>query len=122
MSHKQSSLHSSSAIDNKIGLNRKQNSFIGTNYLHNKVLELYFHYFFLGVLQKHKWENAMTIDKESWGFRRNAPLADYFTLKELVKELVITVSTGGNLLMNIGPTKDGIIPPIFEERLRDMGD
>ncbi|XP_058790629.1 alpha-L-fucosidase-like [Phymastichus coffea] len=74
-----------------------------------------------GILQKHKWENAMTIDKRSWGFRRNAPLEDYYTLKELVKELVITVSTGGNLLMNVGPTKDGIISPIFEERLRGMG-
>ncbi|XP_014210493.1 alpha-L-fucosidase [Copidosoma floridanum] len=74
-----------------------------------------------GVLQKHKWENAMTIDKKSWGFRRNAPLEDYFTLEEIIKELVITVSTGGNLLMNVGPTKDGIISPIFQERLRGIG-
>ena len=27
----------------------------------------------------------------------------------------------GNLLMNIGPTADGVIRPIFEERLRDVG-
>lgn len=63
----------------------------------------------------------MTIDKKSWGFRRNAVLSEYLTLPELVKELVITVSCGGNLLMNVGPTKDGIITPIFEERLRGMG-
>ena len=31
------------------------------------------------------------------------------------------VSCGGNLLMNIGPTHDGRIVPIFEERLRQMG-
>ncbi|KAH0535268.1 alpha-L-fucosidase [Cotesia glomerata] len=74
-----------------------------------------------GVLQKHKWENAMTIDKKSWGFRRNAALSEYLTTSELIKELVITVSCGGNLLMNVGPTKDGIIPPIYEERLREMG-
>ena len=30
-------------------------------------------------------------------------------------------SCGGNLLMNIGPTKDGRIVPIFEERLRQFG-
>ena len=28
---------------------------------------------------------------------------------------------GGNLLMNIGPTHDGRIIPIFEERLRQVG-
>lgn len=76
---------------------------------------------YLGVLQKHKWENAMTIDKKSWGYRRNADLSQYLTTAELIKELVITVSCGGNLLMNVGPTKDGIIPPIYEERLRDIG-
>lgn len=63
----------------------------------------------------------MTVDKKSWGFRRNAILSEYFTLAELVKELIVTVSCGGNLLMNVGPTKDGIISPIFEERLRGMG-
>lgn len=35
--------------------------------------------------------------------------------------LVETVSCGGNLLMNVGPTHDGRIAPIFEERLRQMG-
>ncbi|XP_035733443.1 alpha-L-fucosidase-like [Vespa mandarinia] len=74
-----------------------------------------------GILLPHKWENCMTIDKKSWGFRRNAPLNEYFTLNELIKELVTTVSCGGNLLMNVGPTKDGIISPIFEERLRGIG-
>ncbi|OWF35293.1 alpha-L-fucosidase-like isoform X2 [Mizuhopecten yessoensis] len=74
-----------------------------------------------GVLQKHKWENAMTIDKYSWGFRRNARLADFLTIEELLKTFVGTVSCGGNMLMNIGPTHDGRIAPIFEERLRQMG-
>ncbi|XP_033222354.1 plasma alpha-L-fucosidase-like isoform X2 [Belonocnema kinseyi] len=73
------------------------------------------------VLQPHKWENAMTIDRQSWGFRRNADLTDYISLEELVGELVVTVSCNGNLLLNIGPAKDGRIDPIFEERLRGMG-
>lgn len=30
-------------------------------------------------------------------------------------------SCGGNLLMNIGPTHDGRIIPIFEERLKQFG-
>lgn len=75
----------------------------------------------IGVLQPHKWENAMTIDKKSWGYRRNAPLSDYLTTFELIKTMTETVSCGGNILMNIGPSKDGIIKPIFQERLQNVG-
>merc|ERR1712137_1505128 len=34
---------------------------------------------------------------------------------------VETVSCGGNMLLNIGPTHYGEISPIYEERLRDIG-
>ena len=30
-------------------------------------------------------------------------------------------SCGGNLLLNVGPTHDGRIVPIFQERLEQMG-
>lgn len=33
----------------------------------------------------------------------------------------IIFSCGGNILMNVGPTHDGRILPVFEERLRDIG-
>ncbi|XP_069692539.1 alpha-L-fucosidase-like [Periplaneta americana] len=74
-----------------------------------------------GMLLAHKWENCMTIDKRSWGYRRNAKLSEFLTMDELLQTLAETISCGGNLLMNVGPTKDGMIAPIFEERLRDMG-
>lgn len=41
----------------------------------------------LGTLQKHKWENAMTIDKQSWGYRPNARLEDFLTVAEIVQGL-----------------------------------
>lgn len=63
----------------------------------------------------------MTLDKYSWGNRANARLEDFYTSDELIAELVTTVSCGGNILVNVGPTKTGMIDPIFEERLRDMG-
>lgn len=74
-----------------------------------------------GTLVVHKWENAMTVDKESWGYRRNARLADYHTIEELLAELASTVSCNGNFLLNVGPTSDGVILPAFEERLTQMG-
>ncbi|KAK6176151.1 hypothetical protein SNE40_014490 [Patella caerulea] len=74
-----------------------------------------------GVLQKRKWENAMTIDRASWGFRRDASLNGYLTTQDIIATFVETVSCGGNMLMNIGPTKEGTITPLYEERLGDMG-
>ncbi|XP_037088159.1 alpha-L-fucosidase-like [Pollicipes pollicipes] len=74
-----------------------------------------------GVLQKHKWENCMTVDRYSWGYRRDISLASIRSMEELTRELAETVSCGGNLLLNVGPTHDGRIVPIFEERLRQMG-
>nr|CAB3247383.1 alpha-L-fucosidase [Phallusia mammillata] len=75
-----------------------------------------------GTLQTRKWENAMTIDKGSWGYRRNIQFDQYMTIEELLQELVTTISCNGNILVNVGPTKEGTITPVFEERLRQMGE
>ena len=53
--------------------------------------DIYIYLSLPGVLQKHKWENAMTIDRYSWGFRREATIDQYLSIQELVSELVITV-------------------------------
>ena len=45
----------------------------------------------VGKLQKIKWENAMTIDRHSWGFRREANLKDYLKIEELITQLASTV-------------------------------
>lgn len=39
----------------------------------------------------------------------------------LLQDLVHTVALGGNYLLNVGPTPDGMIPAVFEERLRGVG-
>ncbi len=44
-----------------------------------------------GKLQNHKWENCLTIDSQSWGFRRNARLEDYLSAHDLISSLAETV-------------------------------
>nr|XP_002124240.2 alpha-L-fucosidase-like [Ciona intestinalis] len=74
-----------------------------------------------GVLQHHKWENCMTIDRHSWGYRRNANIQDYLTIHDIISTFASTISCGGNMLMNVGPTKAGMISPVFQDRLREFG-
>jgi len=69
----------------------------------------------------HPWENAFTLDTQSWGYRRNAVLGDYMTTAEVIATVVQTVALGGNALINIGPAHDGSIDPIFADRLTGLG-
>ena len=57
----------------------------------------------------------------SFGYNRNERLEDYSTSEELVHMLINKVARGGNLLLNIGPTADGRIPEIMQQRLSDIG-
>ncbi|CAH8680514.1 unnamed protein product [Schistosoma rodhaini] len=75
-----------------------------------------------GKLVKHKWENCMTLDCCSWGFRREITLDKILTPEQLISEVIETVTFGGNILINVGPTSYGTISPIYEERLLQLGE
>ena len=68
----------------------------------------------------HPWEECRGIGG-SFGFNRFETTAHYMTSAQCVETLIEKVSRGGNLLLNIGPQADGLIPVIMEERLLDMG-
>lgn len=59
---------------------------------------------------------------KSFGYNRNETAENYRSATELLHLLIDTVSRGGNLLLDIGPTADGRIPAIMEQRLLDMGE
>ncbi|KAK3734282.1 hypothetical protein QZH41_015136 [Actinostola sp. cb2023] len=75
-----------------------------------------------GVLQSHKFEDATTADKLSWGYRRNMNIGDLHTAKAILEEMIIAISCGGNFLLNVGPTHDGRIDAVFQERLLQIGE
>lgn len=68
----------------------------------------------------HPWEENRGMGF-SYAFNRNEPLENYRTGKELVWMLADLVSRGGNLLLNVGPTADGRIPAIQQDRLLALG-
>lgn len=73
------------------------------------------------MVRRFKSLNPISIDKYSWGYRREAQISDYRTVAEIIEELVITISRNGNLLLGVSATKDGVIPQLFQERLAQVG-
>ncbi len=74
-----------------------------------------------GDVIHHPWEETRGIGG-SFGYNRNENLDDYESSGFLIHYLIDKVARGGNLLLNVGPTADGRIPVIQQQRLRDMGD
>jgi len=70
----------------------------------------------------HKWENAFTLDLQSWGYRRTMRASEVMSPEAMISNIVTTVACNGNALINIGPRKDGTIASIFQERLLQMGE
>ncbi len=68
----------------------------------------------------HAWEENRGLGF-SYGFNRNEDLGDYATGQRLLLTLLDTVSRGGNLLLNVGPTADGRIPVVMQDRLAYLG-
>jgi len=64
------------------------------------------------------WETCMTING-SWGYKVSDE--DWKSPQTLVRNLIDIASKGGNYLLNVGPTAEGVIPQPSAERLRAMG-
>ena len=65
------------------------------------------------------WESCMTMN-DHWGYNKNDH--NFKSTKDLIHILVDCSSKGGNLLLNVGPTSEGLIPGPSVERLKAIGD
>jgi alpha-L-fucosidase len=68
----------------------------------------------------HPWEENRGMGF-SYGYNRAENLQDYRSARELILMLIDVVSRGGNLCLDIGPSADGRIPVIMQERLLQIG-
>lgn len=73
------------------------------------------------LIQSGHFEECQGMGK-SFGYNRNEDAPCYRSATELLHLLIDNVSRGGNLLLDIGPTADGRIPDIMQQRLLDMGE
>lgn len=64
------------------------------------------------------WETCMTLN-DHWGYHKLDE--NWKTPETLVRRLVEVASKGGNFLLNVGPTGQGVFPQPAVEQLRKVG-
>lgn len=64
------------------------------------------------------WESCMTMN-DHWGYSKND--RNWKSSTKMIRMLIDITSKGGNYLLNVGPTAEGVIPEPSVERLRDIG-
>ncbi len=65
------------------------------------------------------WETCMTMN-DHWGYNKND--LNWKSVKDLIQKLIDIASKGGNFLLNVGPTAEGLFPQESLDRLKTMGE
>jgi alpha-L-fucosidase len=65
------------------------------------------------------WETCMTMN-DHWGYNKND--RNWKSIEDLIEKLVDIASKGGNFLLNVGPTAEGLFPQESIDRLQAMGE
>ncbi len=64
------------------------------------------------------WETCMTMN-DTWGYNKGDD--HWKPASEMIRMLIDCASKGGNMLLNVGPTAEGVIPEPSVERLAAIG-
>ena len=97
-------LQPATLIDGRLGIKGDYRS-MGDNSIPNEVVH-------------EDWEVPATIN-HTWGFKKDD--TDWKTPEDITFKLVDIVSKGGNYLLNVGPTSEGVIPQASQDNLRAVG-
>ncbi len=65
------------------------------------------------------WETCMTMN-DTWGYKSYDD--NWKSTEDLLRKLADIASKGGNFLLNVGPTPEGLIPTASVQRLEAMGE
>ena len=65
------------------------------------------------------WETCMTMN-DHWGYNKNNH--NWKSTKEIIQMLADIASKGGNYLLNVGPTAEGLFPQPSIDRLKEIGE
>ena len=71
-----------------------------------------------GPIRARPWEKAFSINNGAWGY---TPEDSVMTTDQLVRLLVDAIVRNGNVIANLGPDRDGLIPPKQAETLKGVG-
>src|SRR6266851_1021620 len=69
-------------------------------------------------LVKRDWETPVTMN-DTWGFKKDDH--NWKPTAILIQQMAQVVSRGGNYLLNVGPTSEGVIPLPSVERMAQIG-
>ena len=64
------------------------------------------------------WETCMTMN-DTWGYAKND--TNWKSAEDLTRKLIDIASKGGNFLLNVGPTAEGVFPEAINQRLGQIG-
>jgi alpha-L-fucosidase len=101
------SLQPDCLINSRIGHNRHDYTQTGDNAIPIQV-----------YTQDGKWEVPATLN-DTWGYKKNDN--NWKDPRDLIAKLADIASKGGNYLLNVGPTAEGVIPQASQDILRTIG-
>ncbi len=71
-----------------------------------------------GPIRARPWEKAFSINNGAWGY---TPEDSVQSTDQVVRLIVDAVVRNGNVIANVGPDRDGVIPPRQTETLKGVG-